>query len=320
MDYRRQTLGFLASLTLIAFASACAPKAAPQTDLSPEVLKWIKPGTDIVQSLSVNNAECLTEAASNDPNVYLGRAAFRSPFLLGGQATRQGLTCQACHMQGQRTSNFFIEGLSEEPGTADVTNFHFSEDLGDDVFNPTRIPSLADGVRGVSYDPESRELEKLVTRLITNEFDGDTPHPDVFAGLLSYLRALDVNFCGAKDAEGPKLEGRDLLDYHLKSLTQTFDLIMTANYAAEPKQFMVASLRYELGNIYRHYPNSKSLQSDLEALGRVLSAREGGVSEVKLLEARALWGELKPNLAKDYSKSLFHPPAIQKWLEKRGRK
>ena len=253
MDYRRQTLGFLTSLTLITFASACGPKDVPQSDLSPEILKWIKPGTDIVQTLSVNKAECLTETARTDPNVYLGRAAFRSPFLLGGQATRQGLTCQACHMQGQSTSNFFIEGLSSEPGTADVTNFHFSEDLGDDVFNPTPIPSLADGLRGVDYTPDSRELEKLVTRLITKEFDGDVPHPDIFFGLLSYLRALDVNVCGATDAENAQVEGRALLDYHIESLTQAFDLIMTANYAEEPKQFMIASLRYELGNISVSY-------------------------------------------------------------------
>lgn len=319
MDYRRQTLGFLTSLTLIAFASACAPKDAPQSDLSPEVLKWIKPGADIVQTLSVNAAECLTEAASNDPNVYLGRAAFRSPFLLGGQATRQGLTCQACHMQGQKTSNFFIEGLSGAPGTADVTNFHFSENLGDDVFNPAPIPSLADDVRGVDYNPESRDLEKLVTRLITKEFDGDAPHPDIFFGLLSYLRALDVKACGVAEAESPKLEGRDLLDYHIKSLTQTFDLVMTANYEEEPKQFMIASLRYELGNIYRHYPNSNSLRVDLEALGRVLSARTGSVGDASLVEARELWESIQPRLEKDYSKSLFHPPAIRKWLERRWR-
>ena len=313
MDHKRSALGFITSLICTAFAASCGPKPAPQSQLPPDILKWIKPGSDIVQTLSQNNAECLISSAIEDPVVQLGRAAFRSPFLLGGQATRQGLTCQACHMQGQRSSNFFILGLSEEPGTADVTNFHFSDDLGDDVFNPSRIPSLSDGVRGVDYSVDSGELETLVTRLITQEFNGKTPDPDIFSGLLSYLRALDVKACGVDETEAPQIAGQALLDYHINSLTQAFDALLTADYASEPKQFMIAALRYELGNLYRHYPKSRTLQAELEVLGLRLNARSEAVSEAKLLEAREHWEALRPELKAQYSQSLFHPAAIRKW-------
>ena len=223
-------------------------------------------------------------------------------------------------MQGQRSSEFFIEGLSEDPGTADVTNFHFSDDLGDDVFNPSRIPSLSDDVRGVDYTPESGELEKLVTRLITKEFNGDTPHPDVFAGLLAYLRALDVTACGTAKTETPQISGEALLEYHIQSLTQMFDMIISADYASDPEQFMIAALRYELGNLYRHYPNNEGLQTELAEIGQRLSARTGAVSEANFLAARDQWEAIKPTLKAQYSKSLFHSPAIRKWVERRSRK
>ena len=320
MDHKRSALGLIPSLICICFAVSCAPNTTPQTDLSPEILKWIKPGTDIIPTLSENNAECPLGAAKTDPKIQLGRAAFRSPFLLGGQATRQGLTCQACHMQGQRSSEFLIEGLSEDPGTADVTNFHFSDDLGDDVFNPSRIPSLSDDVRGVDYTPESGELEKLVTRLITKEFNGDTPHPDVFVGLLAYLRALDVTACGTAKTETPQISGEALLEYHIQSLTQMFNMVISADYASDPEQFMIAALRYELGNLYRHYPNNEGLQTEIAEIGQRLSARTGAVSEANFLAARDQWKAIKPTLKAQYSKSLFHAPAIRKWVERRSRK
>ena len=89
--------------------------------------------------------ECLPrhETAKQTQKIAVGRLAFRSPYLLGGQAARRGLTCQACHGQGQTNTHFFVTGLSSAPGTADVTSFHFSDELGDEAFNPVPIPSLS---------------------------------------------------------------------------------------------------------------------------------------------------------------------------------
>jgi len=314
MDYRRPTIGFILSLILTSLAASCGPRASLQGESFPDVLKWIRPGTDIVQVLSENPAECFSESAVGNSEIQLGRAAFRSPFLLGGQAARQGLTCQACHTQGQTNAHFFVVGLSEEPGTADVTNFHFSDDLGDEVFNPSLIPSLSDDVHGVDYDPQSAKLEDLVTRLITQEFNGEVPNPDVFSALTSYLRALDVKACPSAESDVPKLKGADLMNYNIDGVSNMFEVLKTADYPAVPKQFMIASLRHEIGNIYRHYPKAEALQADLRDLGQLLNAREGAVEDAQLLTAYEIWNGLGPKLKSQYKRSLFNPDFIPKWM------
>jgi len=86
MDYRRPTIGSILSLTLIGLVASCSPSTPRQGKSFPDVLKWIQPDTDVVRVLSENPAECLSETAAVNPEILLGRAAFRSPFLLGGQA------------------------------------------------------------------------------------------------------------------------------------------------------------------------------------------------------------------------------------------
>ena len=113
----------LASATL----AACSAQPSKSTNAAPEILRWVHPEADIVSVLSEEPRECLSAQANYQET--LGRLAFRSPFLLGGQAARRGLTCQACHSQGQTNTNFFVVGLSDTPGTADVTSFHFSDSL-----------------------------------------------------------------------------------------------------------------------------------------------------------------------------------------------
>ena len=197
MDCKRLTIGFVTSLTLSCLV-ACAPTEKLQDTKPPDILQWVKPESDPIKILSQAPAECLADIDLKTPEILLGRTAFRSPFLLGGQATRRGLTCQACHSQGQSHKDFFIIGLSETPGTADVTNFHFSDSLGDEVFNPSPIPSLSDDIHGVDHDPQKPDLENLVLRLITQEFTGERPEPEVLAGLLAYIRALDDKKCGGQ--------------------------------------------------------------------------------------------------------------------------
>ena len=315
MDYRRPSIGLILSILFTSLAVSCGRSAPLQGDTLPEILKWIKPDTDVVQALSVEPTECLADTALHDPMVQLGRAAFRSPFLLGGQAARQGLTCQACHRQGQTSTNFFVVGLSDEPGTADVTNFHFSDDLGDEVFNPSLIPSLSDDVQGVDYNPEVAELEQLVRRLITKEFNGAAPDPLIFDGLLSYLRALDNKNCSTADDDYPKLKGEALLEYNIDSISNMFAVLKQADYPDIPKQFMIASLRSDIGRLYSRYPKSKAIQSDLKELGQSLNSRQGDVSDIQLAAAHDMWTAVTPSLKRKYSKSLYNPSYIRKWTQ-----
>jgi len=317
MDCRRPAIGLILGLSLISLAASCTPSVSLQGSPSPDVLKWVQPGTDLVSVLSENPAECLPDGAKADPNIQLGRAAFRSPFLLGGQAARQGLTCQACHTQGQTNDDFFVIGLSDQPGTADVTNFHFSDDLGDEVFNPSLIPSLSDEVHGVNYNPESAELEALVTRLITKEFNGETPDPQVFSGLVSYLRALDVKACSYDEEDVPTLKGTALMNYNIESVSDMFEALETSGYSSISKQFMIAAVRHEIGNIYKHYPGKTALQDDLINLGQLLNARQGDVEHARLMQASEIWANLEPQLKVQYEKSLFNPDFIPKWLREK---
>ena len=116
--------------------------------------------------------------------IEVGRAAFRTPLLLGGQAARLGLSCESCHANGRGNPAFRFPGLSGAPGTADVTAPLMSARRGDEVFDPRPIPDLAapGKVARVRGDPA---LGAFVRGLIVEEFDGREPPPAVLDGLVA---------------------------------------------------------------------------------------------------------------------------------------
>ena len=275
---------------------------------APEILRWSLPEADTVDILSQEPNECLPQPPTDEQ--VLGRLAFRSPFLLGGQAARRGLTCQACHGQGQVNDNFFVVGLSETPGTADVTSFHFSDVLGDESFNPVPIPSLSDDIEGVDFDPTSPDLDKFVKRLITKEFTGPEPSPAVQNALLSYLRALSGDHC-----TNASLERETLLAFQLNSVEQSFTALRGALESAENFDFMVAALRVELGRIHSRFPNHSTLQDELAGLSQSLRAMTAQSGRIEA--AHHQWSELAPQLIAAYPRSLYHPQTIENWADVR---
>ncbi len=60
------------------------------------------------------------------------------------------------------------------------------------VANPLPIPSLYNVVATAPYAHDGRyaKLEDMVTHVIEEEFEGATPEPLVFQGLIAYLSAL----------------------------------------------------------------------------------------------------------------------------------
>lgn len=283
--------------------AACSPNNAHYTvGEGPDITRWALPDTDFVAVLSEEPNECLSESPTD--HQIMGRLAFRSPFLLGGQAARRGLTCQACHGQGQVNSHFFVVGLSETPGTADVTSFHFSDVLGDESFNPVPIPSLADDIENVDFDPNVPDLDKFVTRLITKEFTGPVPSPKVQSALLSYLRGLTETSCTT-----PTLKNEALLAYKLNIIDQSFATLSHADLTQETFDFMVAALRIELGRLHVRFPNDKALQDDLEKLSQNLR----GAQLPALNSAHQDWAGLRVNLSSAYKRSLFNPAIIRDW-------
>ncbi|HEX5377494.1 MAG TPA: hypothetical protein VFW47_02930 [Phenylobacterium sp.] len=196
MDRRRpraQELGFAAALLLTAGALAQAGDRPLRAE------RWLAPGTDIARTLSREPAECLRLPDEPDRrlSVEVGRAAFRAPTVLGGQAARAGLACESCHRAGRANPEFAFPGVSGPPGTADVTSSLFSTHRGDGVFNPRPIPDLGGPKTGLRIDqaPQAKALEPFIRGLVTQEFDGAEPPAAVLQGLADYVRALSPDAC-----------------------------------------------------------------------------------------------------------------------------
>ena len=111
--------------------------------------QWNSVETDDFAFLSATPGECLAPAMDPEDQyrIEVGRAAFSSPFVFGGPAARSGLSCNSCHRDGHGNPDFYLDGLSGAPGTADVTSSLFSKTREDHVFNPMAIPTLIDIAR-----------------------------------------------------------------------------------------------------------------------------------------------------------------------------
>jgi len=189
LDRARARLGLL---ILAAALTAAAPRALPIRSA-----QWLAPEMRL-EALVRQPAECARrpEPGPERDLFLIGRAAFRTPMLLGGQAARAGLKCESCHTNGRRNAAFLFPGLSAAPGTADVTASLMSSHRGNGQFDPRPIPDLAYPVK-ISRDPKSRALEQFIRGLIVEEFDGAEPPPLILDGLGAYVRAIDARYCPA---------------------------------------------------------------------------------------------------------------------------
>ncbi len=218
MDRQRRRPGHLTRpgarlLTGVFLPSAALLLAAAAPALAPPLrsMRWLAPGADASQVLTHRPTECLGAAKDADAayEIELGRAAFRTPLLLGGQAARAGVDCETCHRNGTTNPDFDFPGVSGAPGTADVTTSVLSSHRGDGIDNPRPIPNLSGpkAVLKVSQDPASGGLEAFITGIVTQEFDGAPPPPAVLKGLAGYVRALSPDACPAAASEAVTASG-----------------------------------------------------------------------------------------------------------------
>ncbi len=182
--------------------------------------------------------------------VEVGRAAFASPFLLGGQAARSGLSCQSCHVNGHDNPAFFIAGLSREPGTADVTSSVFSKIREDHEFNPVRIPSLV-GISGkTSFGTQApaSSIHAFVKGAVTDEFQGAPPPQAVLDGLVAYVAHLDPAACVSPGVT--RTVKRDMAD-----VERTFAASVQAleKGDAATGDFLIISAQAALGRIHERF-------------------------------------------------------------------
>jgi hypothetical protein len=304
MDRRRARARQLSAvLAALALAGAADAPRVPIREA-----RWLAP-QGLFENLSREPTECLVEPADPDSRraVAIGRAAFRSPLLLGGQAARAGMSCATCHRNGRGNPAFLFPGLSGAPGTADVTSSLMSSHRGDHIVNPKPIPDLG-GPRAllkVSRDPADPALARFIHGLITEEFDGPEPSPAVLAGLAAYVRALRPEGCRGTDAPIRLRERVDEID---SAVT------LARNTQGETRRLLLAAARSTLGAIDERF-RRPGLERDREALraaDATLGAIRLGQAEFEAWDRS--WPSRKRLLLSDEAGSLFSPALLRKAL------
>jgi hypothetical protein len=297
LDRRRRRAALL-GLGLLAAAAATALAQAPATAL--KAMNWLAPGADPVRLLARAPTECLRRPS--DPQaalaVEVGRAAFRTPVLLGGQAARAGLSCESCHRSGRGNPDFLFPGVSGAPGTADVTSSLFSSHRGDFLDDPRPIPDLSGDKARLKVDqtPARAALEPFIEGLVVEEFDGPRPPAAVLAGLAAYVRSLEPQAC--PEAATQPVTAALLMADARRALAAARALADKGDRAGAA--LMVAGARARLGLIDERYagpalrPERNRLRAaDAGLTGIAEALREGRPDAAERLDA---WTRAAPAL------------------------
>lgn len=275
--------------------------------------RWIAPGADRIAALTQSPGECLVK--SKDPDTAykqeVGRAAFNSPFLLGGQAARGGLSCASCHVDGHSNPDFFLDGLSGAPGAADVSSSIFSKVRDDGVFNPIAIPTLV-GIKGkTSFGAAAPAptLRAFMSSAIVEEFQGAGAEAAVLDGLVAYIEAMDGGACpSAPIAITPKRAMDDVG----RTLAAAREAALRDDRATS--DFLLVSAQSMLGRIHARFDGGaasdnraalEKLSADIGALRNGAIAPAGLHSALDEIERRAK--RLGKRLQKARRQSLYDP-------------
>lgn len=319
MDRKPAAARVLILRLLLPVLAAVALAGAGAVDLSAiHAARWLAPGVDRATALGSMRTECLTPAQGPEQAylIEVGRAAFRTPLLLGGQAARAGIACESCHQGGRGNPDFFFPGLSGAPGTADVTSSLFSSHRDDGIDNPKPIPDLSgpkDHLK-VSQDPGSPALRSFIHGLITEEFDGAEPPPQVLAGVAAYVRALSPSACPSQ-ARQP-LHARDFAANAARAAR-------TASLALQHKDpatavFLVGAARTQLGLISERFdqPGSGAARAALRTADLDLQAVRAAIraGDPRADERLAVWLAEAPSWTRiveaQADQSLFNPARL----------
>jgi hypothetical protein len=298
------------ALILLAVASAGAAGAAAVTALPLREARWTAPAA-LSRSLVEEPSECLRRPASPAAAraVATGRVAFRTPLLLGGQAARAGLSCATCHRNGRGNPDFLFPGLSGPAGTADVTASLMSSHRGDGLFNPKPIPDLAGPPERLKISRAAPgKLEGFIRGLVTEEFDGPEPPPEVLAGLAAYVRALDPAACPAK-ASPVRLRAR------LDEVESAVDLARSSD--GETRRLLLAAARSTLGAIDERFAALPADRALLREADADLSAIRLGRADFGRWDAA--WPSRKERLLRDEPRSLYSAARVVAGLRGRRR-
>ncbi len=174
-------------LTLLLLAPVAAQAQAPLKQS-----EWLPKGSTAAGDLLHRPREALEGGANQNFYVEFGRLAFRSPEILGGNARRAGLSCNACHVNGDTNARFFAPGLSDRPGEIDVTHALWNLRGEDGAHNPPTIPTLRNVATKprLGHDGRVASLREFARSVIVTEFAGTEPSPLVLDALTAYMTRL----------------------------------------------------------------------------------------------------------------------------------
>ncbi len=296
---------------------AASPAGSPLREL-----RWLAPGTDRVAALTRRPAECLTPPNSAEARyaVEVGRVAFRTPMLLGGQAARAGLACESCHRNGRTNPVFSFPGLSGAPGTADVTSALFSTRRDDGIDNPRPIPDLGGDKHRlrINQSTASGALPAFIHGLVVDEFDGHEPPAAVLAGLAAYVRAMDPASCAHKDTVPVTAES---LIAEASRAVRTAVMALDRNDPATAI-LMVEGARWQLGRIDERYalPGLEAQRASIRSAALDLTAALAAIhtNGHTARDQLTVWQARVPTWAKAIKEheaaSLFEPRVIMAHL------
>jgi hypothetical protein len=281
-------------------------------------MRWLAAGADAAAVMTRRPLECLSAPADPDEawRVEVGRAAFRDPLILGGQAARSGLTCESCHTNGRTNPTFAFPGISGPPGTADVTNFLFTAHRGSRTGKPVPIPDLG-GPKSrlkVSQARSSRALEDFVDGLMTQEFDGPPPPAAVVDALAAYVRALGTGACPPGAGESVRA-GRGIEDAR-RAVRAASEAI--ARGEAATAVVMLQSARAALGMLAERYPGPRLaadregvIAADLDLAAAIAAVRAASADAAPRLSTwLARTRDWASPLIRDEPHSLYDPATL----------
>src|SRR3954470_22985113 len=294
---------------LISAAALLMGAASVSRQLPIREARWLQ-SPDVVADLTQQPAECL--AWPKEPRlrreVAMGRALFRSPLLLGGQAARVGLSCASCHRNGRTNPHFHFPGVSGAPGTADVTASIMSEKRGDDVFNPKPIPDLGGDPHKLKVKGTAR-LRDFIHGLIVEEFTGPEPSSAALDSVVAYVNALSPGACGG----GPE---HITLAAKLDAIDSAVPLARVAYVAGDPAtgRALLAAARSGLGSIDERFQlagldQTRAQLRDADA--ELFRLQEGGTDWSGWQQS---WPRRERALRALENRSLFNPKVLERQL------
>lgn len=307
-------LGLVAAALLATGAAAREPLIAEA--------QWLADGADVIAFATVSPGECLRAPDEGDERylVEVGRAAFNSPLLLGGPAARGGLSCNSCHRDGGTNPDFFLEGLSDRPGTADVTSSLFSKVRDDGVFNPAPIPTLLGVADKASYGDRAKapSLHAFIEDAVLHEFQGPAPAPAVLDGIAAYVAHLDPAAC--RPGPTPRSPARDM-DRAARALDAARQALEKGD--APTADFLFLAAQRALGDVNERFAADAHAQNMLAEIAssiaglRGLAREEPASAAARIAETRADMSALAAKLQKRRTRSLYDAQSIRERLHER---